>query len=214
MRRTTATIAGLALSLLAAPLSAQDSVQVIVRDTVQMTVQEPAPASPPRSATPEFRRGQWAGLFRMGTVAYGVGAMRFSSPDKAWTYLGSVSFFRENATSETNSLGLALQVGRRTYAAPRGRVRAFRQLGGQVGLERTMVQSAGSESSLTELSVGAHGMLGATIFVLRELSVGADWTVTGGYFRRYVDSPFGPDDPTDGWTITAGQIQVSGAFYF
>jgi hypothetical protein len=214
MRRPAATVVGLALTLLAAPLAAQDTVQVIGRDTVQVVVQDPAPAAMAHPATPVFRRGQWAGLFRMGGTTYGAGAMKFSTPEKAWTYLGSVTYNFENAGVETRSIGGNVQIGRRTYSAPRGRVRSFRQLGGQAGLGHAWTSSSGPEQSSTTISLGAHGIIGATIFVASDLSIGAEWIATAGFTRQYVDSPFAPDDPSDSWGIDAGLISVSGALYF
>lgn len=214
MRRIAATVVGLALAIFAGPLTAQDTVQVIVRDTVQLIVEVPTPAAIARPGTPEFRRGQWAGMFSVGYLAYGVGALRFSGPDKAWNYFGTVSLLSEDSGPDRTSVGLGLQIGRRTYGAPRGRVRSFRQFGGQVGFGRQTFDAGAGESSQTNYSIGAHALVGATVFVAQDLSIGAEWQAYGNYFVERDQPSAGDSETSDGWSFSVGYIALTGAFYF
>lgn len=206
MRRRAATVAGLALILLSHPLIAQD--------TPPIADQEPAARAQPRAATPEFRRGQWGGEFMLDASAFGIGALRFSSPDDAWSYFGTFAVTHEDNGPETNGYGVGLQVGRRTYGAPRGRVRAFRQLGIGLSFGHSTTDAGGIESSQTGYSVGVHALLGGTVFVAQDLSIGAEWLATGNYFHQSTESDLGPDTSNSGWTFDVGEIRLTGAFYF
>jgi hypothetical protein len=174
----------------------------------------PAPAPVARPGTPVFRRGQWVGLFAMGNLAYGVGALRFSGPDKAWSYFGSVALTSEDYGPDLTSLGLGLQIGRRTYGNPRGRVRPFRQFGGQVGFGHRTTDYGFATSKATNYSIGAHGIIGATVFVAPELSIGAEWQAYGNYFLERAESGGSSGVSSDGWAFSAGTISMTGAFYF
>lgn len=175
--------------------------------------ESPSTPQTPEQA-PEFRPGQWSGLFSLESGTYGVGAMRFSTPDRAWVYMGAVTADHDDNPSAT-SMNTSLTVGRRVFGAPRGRVRAYHEFGGGLSLGYGEQDIGPSTQHRVSYGVTAHALLGGALFVARDISIGAEWGINAGYFHsKYTyDDPF-PDETRDYWSISAGDITLVGAFYF
>ncbi|HEV8421397.1 MAG TPA: hypothetical protein VGR13_08595 [Actinomycetota bacterium] len=187
------------LPLAAAPLAAQDP-----------TITD---------RTPAFHAGQWAAEVSLETWNYGIGALRFTSPNTAWTLNGVLSGIRSKNGPSFDathlSLGIGLEAGKRFYRPGHGRIRPFRTIGGfaSLGLGRDAAPSAPTYTT-RDFGIGIFGDLGASVFVAPELSLSAKWRASVGasWERGYVDGNLSATARSFG--LSAGGMTLFGTFYF
>lgn len=169
------------------------------------------------ATTPTFHAGQWAARFAMANSVFGIGALHFSTPDKAWTLFGSVSgsYSRQNGTSNAaNNESISLAVGRRWYRPATARVRPFGGLGASGGFGRGHQVSGANSQTSRGFSGSLYGELGATIFFAPELSLGASWTagIGANYYANYLNgTKMGSNTAV---SASGGDMLIEGAFYF
>ena len=167
--------------------------------------------------SPAFHPGQWAAQFSVGAGFDGLGAMRFSTPTKAWTVMAIVNGTFSDATgtgAEGNFQNLALRVGRRRFRPGTGRIRPFTELGVSGSLGRNHLSGVGPTTTNVVYGAGVYGKLGATIFFAPELSLGADWSANVNVTRADFHRSGSPTDHVTSLTASAGGIALEGAFYF
>lgn len=155
----------------------------------------------------DFRPGQWGARFGLGGGGlYGIGALYFTSPRKAWFLDADIGFTYQHPESggDVDQESLALSLGRRWYGAEQHRVRSI------VGTGVTgSYQRQGNEGSEPYVGYGGgvYGELGGAVFFTPDLSLGATWraTLSGNYYNtsEYTTINF-----------SAGSIVMEGAFYF
>ena len=169
------------------------------------------------TTSPTFHPGQWAAQFAVGGGFSGLGAMRFSTPTKAWTFMAIVNgtFSHVTSTGEEGTFqNLSLRVGRRSFRPGTGRIRPFAELGGSGSLGRNHLSGAGPATTNLVYGAGVYGKLGATIFFAPELSLGAGWTAGVNLFREDFHQSGSPTEHITSLDFAAGGISLEGAFYF
>lgn len=169
------------------------------------------------AARPAFHAGQWAARFSLSSGFTGIGALHFSTPNKAWTLFASLSAdFSEygGTTTTTNQELLSLGVGRRWYRPGSGRVRPFGGLGISATTGRNHGNNAGSSQTSVILGGAFRGELGASIFFAPELSLGASWSAGVGlnHSRSYQNGSYVYHVTSA--SVSGGTIALEGVFYF
>jgi len=174
-----------------------------------------------------FRRGQWAAQFRLGSDAFGLGALRFRSRSSAWVLDGGSS----RSEQRTNG-GIAVADDRATITSAnvRAGIRAYRPVvprvarylgaGVTAGYTRSVQRrSDPTFQSFTQWQAGGgvYAELGAAYFVTPQLSLGAatqaNVSLAGGQVRS--SSAGGRSHAsTTGWAATVGGVNVLGTLYF
>lgn len=176
-----------------------------------------APTVHAQSTAPDFHAGQWGARFMLGYGFAGIGALHFSTPDKAWTLMGRVSGSYDDvsgSSTSANSETISLAVGRRWYRAAKARVRPFGGLGVSGGFGRN--HQVNGLNTLTRKGYGASffGELGATIFFAPELSLGASWSAGIGMNRSTSNLNNTQTDQRTSVSASGGDLTLEGAFYF
>jgi hypothetical protein len=164
------------------------------------------PAATTVSAT-DFRPGQWAARFGLtGGGPYGLGALYFTSPRKAWFLDAQVEVLFENyeAGGDSDYEEFSLSVGRRWYGVERSKVRSIVGTGIFGDYNRQ-----GAENSDPSISYGGgvYGELGGAVFFTPDLSLGATW-------RANLGASYNDGSEISRVDFNAGFITVEGAFYF
>ena len=164
--------------------------------------QQPAAQQPvPRETTEPlpFRRGQWGMDFGLGaTRVYRIGAVRFTSPTRAWILDGRIGgqidnteyevdpdsvrpVFAQNTIAQGGSMSLL--VGRRAYRAMG--TRAMRtvsfSVGGGFGYDETLSEGRRLRRSMNtnataEGAIGAHYRLTPSLALGGNMRLGATYT--------------------------------------
>lgn len=172
------------------------------------------PATAATTATsrqlPELRAGQWAARFGMSDNVFGIGAIYFTSPRKAWTLGANVSanyYAHDGEDNDQNIEDIGLSAGRRWYGTATGRLRPIGGIGLFANYHRQQDQSTGGSTISQSYGGGVYGELGAQIFFAPELSLGATWQANLG--ASYYDQV-----ETTAYNFSAGGISIEGAFYF
>jgi hypothetical protein len=189
----------------------------IVLSALTLAIASAATAQTEGATTPTFHAGQWAARFQVANGFVGVGALHFSSPDRAWSLGGHLSGAYTNfgASDQTeNSQELGLNVGRRRYRTGAARVRPFAGGGIIANFSRGHQVSGANDATDVGFGGGMYGELGATVFFAPELSLGAAWSANFSVnrFNHYQNGAAAGHQTTA--TLTGGAITLEGAFYF
>jgi hypothetical protein len=148
--------------------------------------------------TTPFHRRQWAAQFSGGVNLATLGALRFTSPTRAWlvdfTFTGGHAHSTDrlsdtsvvlNFTSQAN---VALRLGRRFYQGRGRSVVSFQTLGVLGGFVHNCGGSQGSSpfsgsSCNNGWTAGGFGELGAAYLITPRFSIGGAATVSFDYER-------------------------------
>ena len=184
-----------------------------------LRAQEPADTLP-------FHAHQWAFLFIGGSSFAGLGALKFTAPNRAWIINvgGSAIHARTDVplapdTTETqtqNAATFSLRLGRRFYQ-PRGHeVVSYQSLGITGGANRFCSHDSfgGTTNSncSTGWTAGVFGELGAQYLLTPRLSIGGQFNAAVSYqFTRSTNGL-----PNRNWELqlSFGQVGFGGAIYF
>jgi len=184
-----------------------------------LRAQEPADTLP-------FRAHQWAFLFTGGSSFAGLGALKFTAPNRAWILNVGGSVFHTssdvpiapdtNETQTSNTETLSLRLGRRFYQ-PRGHDVISYQTVGMMGganhaCSRLSLPTAGNSFCSTGWVAGLFGELGAQYLLTPRLSIGGQFNAGVTYqFSRSTNS-----FPSRNWSLefSFGQVGFGGAIYF
>ena len=203
MRRSLPTLVACAVLGLPSLLRAQDST-----------------TTAPRGGTPEFHAGQWGALFASSEGFYGVGALRFSTPTKAWTLSGNFRVAHNSQdpgdySSDLFSTGVS--IGRRWFRAGSGRVRPYSELGISGSYSWGTGGASGYSTKWQGYGGGFYGQVGAQVFFAPELSLGAAWNASLLYNHDHSENASGGSgysNDRSSFSADAGRIQLIGTLYF
>jgi len=165
---------------------------------------EPVAATSPAA---DFRPGQWAARFAVGGGGlYGLGALYFTSPRKAWSFDAQIALnyqdYEAGGDADTEDLGLAL--GRRPHGVEQNKARSIVGTGIFGSYYR---QGAESSDPSVSYGGGVYGELGGAVFFTPDLSLGATW-------RANLGASYNNSSEVTRLDFEAGFITVEGAFYF
>jgi hypothetical protein len=182
-----------------------------------LTATSVASAQTDSGGAPAFHAGQWATRFQIANGFVGVGALHFSTPNKAWLLAGTVSGAYQNDGSpdeSENGQAFSALLGRRWYRPGAARVRPFGGLG--IGGSFSRIHQVGGVNTSTALAYGGnvYGEIGASVFFAPELSLGAAWSGTLRVSRNTQYSNGSLYSKNTSFSLTAGAVTLEGAFYF
>lgn len=180
----------------------------------------PLAAQDPTPSPYTFHSGQWGAQFSVGNGFYGVGALRFSTPNAAWAFGGN--FYATHRTQgpgdySSNFLSTGLSVGRRWHRPGADRIRPFSELGISGGYSWGEDNYSGVVYRTQGYGGGAYGRIGAMVFFAPELSIGASWGANLSYNHDHTENTgpgFAYSSDRSYLTFDAGRIQLVGALYF
>lgn len=173
-----------------------------------------------------FHAHQWAFLFTGGSSFAGLGALKFTAPNRAWILNVGGSALHTSSdvpiapdTSETqtsNTEILSLRLGRRFYQ-PRGHEVVSYQTVGIAGganhaCSHLSLGSAGNSFCATGWSAGLFAELGAQYLLTPRLSIGGQFNAGVTYQYSRSANSF----PSRNWSVEVsfGQVGFGGAIYF
>lgn len=177
------------------------------------------PASAQDSASVvAFRRGQWGALFSIESPFASAGVLRFTSPRAAWTIVaaGNVSGASTSLDSASgrgkstvSGSNVFLNIGRRMYAIPRGRVVAFSGFGVVASYGRDESNVNANRTKRDSFGTGAFTELGAQVHVTPYLSIGASWSIRANWQYSRSAGVTGAN-----WSLSTGLPGIQGGLYF
>jgi hypothetical protein len=182
--------------------------------------QTPSPAD-----TTPFRSGQWALQFTAGSTFGSLGALRFTSPRKAWLLDlrvdGGHSHNRVTTPTGpareafTSWADVTLRVGPRYYAARGNRLVSFAGVGVVGGFTHDAGGEEGGPSAESNgWTAGAFGDLGATYLVLPRLGLGGTATLSAAYSRSTSRTSGGSRARHWDYRITGPALALVATLYF
>jgi hypothetical protein len=190
---------------------------VFVLRAASASAQEPEHEQEP----PPFRRGQWGVDVMLSNGFSGAGALRFSSPTRAWvldvsgTYDWDESRYRDTTRTITGrgvGNGLTLRLGRRAYRPIGSRV--YRTLGAGILGSFSFSASNGAGSPRTyAFGGGIFGEIGGQWMVTPHLSLGAYWIASLQYRTQHYSNGASSQNHNS-LDANAGGVGLRGAFYF
>jgi hypothetical protein len=153
--------------------------------------------APPTDTTP-FHGRQWAAQFSGGVNLATLGALRFTTPTRAWlwdfTFTGGHAHSTDRLSdtsvvqSFTSQANVALRLGRRFYQGRGRSVVSFQTLGVLGGFVHTCQGSQGTIPFLVNScnngwTAGGFGELGAAYLITPRFSIGGAATLSFDYER-------------------------------
>jgi hypothetical protein len=154
--------------------------------------------SVPRDSTP-FRRGQWALQFGAGANLASLGALRFTSPTRAWLLDLQVTAGHSHTTTQfspdtvsdefSSHAVITARAGRRFYEVRHRAVAGYQTLGVLAGFTHSCSGTSGFQAvggfCANGWTAGAFGELGGAYLLTSHLSVGGAAAASFSYSRSW-----------------------------
>ena len=163
-----------------------------------------------------FRAGQWGADFQVAGGFTGAGAIKFTSPTRAWLIdLGSQVLHSSTTQPTGNGSGtvinLSVKVGRRMYGTITHRVAPWTAVGliASYGRER----DSGGDTT-TSFGAGVFGSLGATWLITPHLGIGAQWSLIFNYSHQSITNPITGTAKNNTVNVTLPNMALGGQLYF
>lgn len=194
-----------------------------------------APAGAQQTDSLPFRKGQWGVEFSASDFG-GVGALRFTSPKRAWLFDVSARIRNEGGDSDDAAFNRVSDVndvfarlGYRWYGTLAPRVVRHAGLGLAASRRSSKEQLGGLLSSFpapiderADESLGVYAELGAHWMITHNLSLGASWSVftsvgRSSFVRRtptQLGTPTREQATTDFFAASIQPIAIRAAVYF
>jgi hypothetical protein len=165
----------------------------------------PAQDSVPRDSTP-FRRGQWALQFGAGASLASVGAVKFTSPTRAWLLDLQLTAEHSHATAQfspdtvsdefSSHASVTARAGRRFYEVRHRAVAGYQTLGVLAGFTHSCSGTSGFRAvggyCANGWTAGAFGELGGVYLLTPHLSIGGGAAASFSYSRSWTRSSAQP----------------------
>ncbi len=183
--------------------------------------------SVPRDSTP-FRRGQWALQFGAGASLASVGALKFTSPTRAWLLDLQLSAGHSHSTAEfspdtvseqfSSRASVTARAGRRFYEVRHRAVAGYQTLGVLAGFMHDCSGSSGFQGSgggcLNGWTAGAFGELGGAYLLTSHLSIGGGAAASFSYARTWIHSSRGPKQTAWSYGFSFQGFSFTTTIYF
>lgn len=169
-----------------------------------------------------FRSGQWGADFQVQGGFTGAGAIKFTSPTRAWVLdLGtavvhaSANLPGTSATSAGTSVNLSMKAGRRMYGTITHRVAPWTALG--VTAVYAWQRATSGDTVLQHSNTagaGLFGSLGATWLITAHLGVGAQWSLLLNYAHQSFTSNVSGTSTVNSISVSIPNVALAGQVYF
>ena len=163
-----------------------------------------------------FRAGQWGADFQVAGGFTGAGAIKFTSPTRAWLVdLGSQVVHASGTqpgivgSISGTSVNLSVKVGRRMYGTITHRVAPWTA----VGVTASYGWLRSTTDTVTSFGAGVFGSLGATWLITPHLGVGAQWSLIFNYSHQSTSGSVGTTKD-NAINITLPNMALAGQLYF
>lgn len=161
-----------------------------------------------------FRSGQWGADFQVLGGFTGAGAIKFTSPTRAWILdLGSqvlhASSNQPTGNTSGTSINLSVKAGRRMYGTITHRVVPWTAIGVIASYE--WLRS--TTDTTTGVGAGVFGSLGATWLITPHLGVGAQWSLVVSYTHQTASGALGTSK-INTINVTLPNMALAGQLYF
>ena len=169
-----------------------------------------------------FRSGQWGADFQVQGGFTGAGAIKFTSPTRAWVLdLGtgvvhaSANLFGASGTSAGTSVNVSVKAGRRMYGAITHRVAPWTALGVTAIYSWQRATSGDTVLQHSNTSgAGLFGSIGATWLITSHLGVGAQWSLLLNYAHQSNTSNVGGTSTVNSISVSIPNVALAGQLYF
>jgi hypothetical protein len=187
----------------------------------------PAQDSVPRDSTP-FRRGQWALQFGAGASLASVGALKFTTPTRAWLLDLQLTAGHSHSTTRFSSdtvadeffshAQLTARVGRRFYEVRHREVAGYQTLGVLAGFTHLCSGTSGFQAGggfcANGWTAGAFGELGGAYLLTSHLSIGGGGAASFSYSRTWTRSSAQPKQTTWSYEFSFQGFSFTTTIYF
>lgn len=183
--------------------------------------------SVPRDSTP-FRGGQLALQFGAGASLASVGALKFTSPTRAWLldfqltagHSHSTAQFSPDTVSEefSSHASITARAGRRFYEVRHRAVAGYQTLGVLAGFTHSCSGTSGFQAvggfCANGWTAGAFGELGGAYLLTSHLSIGGGAAASFSYSRTWIRSSRPPKETTWSYGISFQGFSFTTTIYF
>ncbi len=172
-----------------------------------------------------FHGGQWAVQFGGGLNLFNLGALRFTSPKRAWLLDVGVSAVIVNGKLTDNFGGgttkahdhftaVNARLGKRFYGGGRGKVAPFHSLALEGGYQnREVAPVVGARQVINQWYAGLYWEVGASYRIAPSLSVGGTGSISGGYLHQKQEDA-ASTFKGHGFYLDGVQVQLVVGIYF
>ena len=187
----------------------------------------PAQDSVPQDSTP-FRRGQWALQFGAGASLASVGALKFTSPTRAWLLDFQVTAGHSHSTSQlspdtvsnefSSHAVITARAGRRFYEVRRRAVAGYQTLGVLAGFTHSCSGTSGFFAvggfCSNGWTAGAFGELGGAYLLTSHLSIGGAAAASFSYSRSWIRASAQRKQTTWSYEFSSPGFSFTTTIYF